>query len=1095
MSKKRSRFQRAVLCVPMSSVLLAQGAMSAPLVLSTAPVGTNYKLPAPNVIVSVDDSGSMAGTGIAALRNSLLNTFTEANVPDGSIRLAWQSMNDCPQIPTSKGSCNNLNGMRVLDATHRARFNAWAGALTTTGSTPSHGMLMNAGEYYRKTNLGVNSPWASVPGVTEQPVLSCRKAYDIFMTDGGWNQSLNILTDLQSTIANADGTNRTLPDGTDYNASSSYPYADPYGSANASTATKFSSNTAVNANALPTLADVAFYYWATDLQPGIANKVPARIAQSRDETFVSGTKSRTVSPYWNPRNDPATWQHMVTYAVGFSTAANWNGVATPTFGADTWTGGDYASLMTGAVGWPDVINIGTANVSNLAAENAKRPPELWHMALNSRGKYVPAPDANALTAAFRDIMETIKADQPAPVTSLALSAANLRTDAASFEAGYNAAGWSGQVIAHKVDAASASVNSEGLWGTVPANGGAPAQPASTATIMDAKTDAWTAGGASGRVVLSSQPSNDGTTATGTVFGTLSQSQTDALNRLNGAVDGRAADRVAFLRGNRGKEANQPAGVFRSRTSRHGDIVNSRLWYLPGKPFAGYVKDNYGAFRTNNASRASMVYVGANDGMLHGFDAASGEEKIAYVPQGVYGRLSLLTSPAYSHMYYVDGSPFTGDMYDGSQWRTYLAGFLGAGGKGYFVLDVTDPSTFSEANAASIVKLDKTTGATDGAADADIGHIFSEPALEQSDPRLTQQITKLNDGRWALVVGNGYNSASEDAVLLIQYLDGSRELVKIAVHSAGGNGLAAPRLIDLDGDRVPDIAYAGDLKGQLWKFDLSSRSADGWKVAFDGTPLFVARNSSGQAQPITSAPVSVAHPNGGVMLVIGTGRNITDADRADTARQSIYGLYDNTVVQRGGPDDSSHTLLSGGSAIAGGRGSLVAQTISESSTASTTEGQPLWMVSSNAVAYSGENAKRGWYIDLPVSGERVVDNLAWFDGKLVSVTSTIPAVGGDPSVETCDPPSSNSQTYTTTINAVNGNAPKDTVYAVETGGTITGDGIPSRAKGGGPAEKLIIGKADGAGAPMECITVAGKICTDMRKSARMGAFNPAWYQLQ
>jgi type IV pilus assembly protein PilY1 len=507
--------------------------------------------------------------------------------------------------------------------------------------------------------------------------------------------------------------------------------------------------------------------------------------------------------------------------------------------------------------------------------------------------------------------------------------------------------------------------------------------------------------------------------------------------------------------------------------------------------AGYITDNYAAFRADNASRASMIYVGANEGMLHGFDAASGQETIAYVPQGIYDTLPRLTSPGYVHAYFVDGSPFAGDIHDGSRWHTYLAGFLGAGGRGYFALDVTDPSAFSEGNAAGIVKLDKTAGAMDAAADPDLGHIFSEPVLEPDDPRISQQITKLNNGRWALVTGNGYNSANEDAVLLIQYLEGSMELVKIATGSPGGNGLSAPRLIDLDGDRIPDVAYAGDLKGQLWKFDLSSRNANKWTVAFDGAPFFAAKNALAQAQPITSAPVSLAHPDGGVMLVVGTGRHLTDADRSDTTTQSVYGLYDNTVVNRSTQlSGQSRGLLSGGSPIADGRAFLVQQAIDTSSTATTASGQPLWSVSSNPVDYAGANPKRGWYLDLPTPGERVLDNLTWAGGNLVDVTSTIPPAGGDSAVEPCDPSAPGSVIYTTTINAINGSAPKSAVYAVATGGSATGPS-PSRIEGGGPTV-VHVSRGPGASA---CVTIAGKPCEGTLSAGKMRAFHPSWHQLQ
>ena len=259
--------------------------------------------------------------------------------------------------------------------------------------------------------------------------------------------------------------------------------------------------------------------------------------------------------------------------------------------------------------------------------------------------------------------------------------------------------------------------------------------------------------------------------------------------------------------------------------------------MPGQPASGYFTDDYDKFRAKNASRASMLFVGANDGMLHGFDATTGVERIAYVPQGVHADLGQLSNPNYVHRYFVDGSPFTGDLLDAKEWRTWLVGTLGAGAKGYFAIDVTDPASFTEANALRLVKLDTTAGN-----DADIGHIFSEPAREEGHPQLTQQITRMNNGRWALVMGNGYNSTNRRAVLLVQYLDGAKEVLKIPAGTLGDNGLSAPRLVDLDGDRVPDVAYAGDLRGQLWKFDLGSTKASEWSAALGVQPLYRARGT-------------------------------------------------------------------------------------------------------------------------------------------------------------------------------------------------------------------------------------------------------------
>ena len=147
--------------------------------------------------------------------------------------------------------------------------------------------------------------------------------------------------------------------------------------------------------------------------------------------------------------------------------------------------------------------------------------------------------------------------------------------------------------------------------------------------------------------------------------------------------------------------------------------------------------------------------------------------------------------------------------------------MAGGGRGFFVLDVTNPANWTASSATSVVLMDKTASFTASSAVGlpaatwdDVGHIYGEPVLDLANRAIASQITRLNNGRWAVVLGNGVNSANEQASLLIQYLDDSKELVKLVADSTtgAGNGLAQPRLIDLNGDDKADIAYAGDLKG-------------------------------------------------------------------------------------------------------------------------------------------------------------------------------------------------------------------------------------------------------------------------------------------
>jgi Tfp pilus tip-associated adhesin PilY1 len=391
----------------------------------------------------------------------------------------------------------------------------------------------------------------------------------------------------------------------------------------------------------------------------------------------------------------------------------------------------------------------------------------------------------------------------------------------------------------------------------------------------------------------------------------------------------------------------------------GDIVHSQMAYV-GQPWRLSLDPTFTQFvaavNGSNKYRNAVVYVGANDGMLHGFDAGqgtstnfgTGQEVMAYVPRGLMAHLHADTfaTPSYTHQYWVDGSPMSGDVQLGvpgagttsannpGNWATALAGTLGAGGPGYFVLDVTSPGMFSPANAANASKLvlidatdTSSTSPLDSAVLPYIGYQFGPPVMDQYNTTSeSAQIVQINTNKlnaqgrpveWAVIMGNGYNSASGLPVLLIQSLTqegGNGHLALYPVPAtctaadisgciAAGNGLSAPRTVDVDGNGTADIVYAGDLMGNLWKFDISSPDHTQWKVA-NGTsstpaPMFTAVGPTGQAQPITTAPVVVPNPSkAGFMVAFGTGKNLTGSDITDTNLNTVYALYDNQPMSIG-----------------------------------------------------------------------------------------------------------------------------------------------------------------------------------------------------
>lgn len=1080
MKKNTKIFQKSVICALIAAIFAPSCAIAAPLPLSQLPPGLAAIPPTPNVIVTVDDSGSMgeriAGTGtpikMNELKAALAEVFNDKTLlPDGKIRLAWQTMwNNGGASGAGSLTAGAVNSMKVLDNTHRTNFLAFASGLKANNGTPSHKMMKQAYDYM-KTPAGINSPWASKPGVQETPYLGCRRSYHIFMTDGGWNGQSAAVRPGQ-----VDNVNLTLPDGVVYDITSA--------------------QTNVYRGAVSNLlADWAMKMWAEDLQPSIPNTVKPSTTDGVPATENFGAVS--LQRYWNPKHNPANWQHVVQYTIGYGqdayswpSAPKWSSIDDDNYG----TSGDYSKLVAGTVNWSPTV-FGDLNQNN--------PAELWHMAINSRGKFYPTGPGRkyGLKEAFAKILENINLENAADVSSIGASAStNVRTDINQFVAGFDPLKWSGYVYANKVDTAG-NATAEPGWGT---NTGVP-EPS------DRRTTAQKLDGLSSvaqRVILTTNDQlNTGVSfewETGVTK--LSAAQKSLLD-----TDSRGESRVNFLRGERSLEGGTTTLPFRVRASRHGDIINSSIWYT-GSPTSNYSHKGYKAFTLSNQNRVPMIYVGANDGMLHGFSAVDGSEKIAYIPKAVYPELPKLSDPSYVHRAFVDGSPLTGDIdiADKSDvnytplWRTMLVGTLGAGGKGYFVLNVTQPgnksgtvaSDFTTGNASSLVVMDRTIHAsaalTAGSDDEDIGHIFSPPVLDELNSFRSTQIALLNDNRWAVVMGNGYNSKNERPVLLIQYLDGDKSLKKIVATGSQTvsspinptadtnvieNGLSAPRLVDLNSDGKADVVYAGDLKGNLWKFDLTSTVASNWNVAeFNGTrkPLFVATYPPTVArQPISVPPTVKANDRGagGMMVAFGTGVNFTDSHRTSTAVQSVYSIHDNTKYKQttaGNLEVNTDTTAGGVIATAVSDRTNLVEQVMETGTAGIQGGlsnsdQRFWKMSSYAVNYDSTAGavKKGWYFDFQVTGERVLKPMNFFDSSNnMMVWSNTPAYGGSAtSEESCEPTGTPEKAYLTLFNIMDGRRPS--VQIMNTDGnayfSTTDDGATSRMTITPGAISVTIGK--------------------------------------
>lgn len=572
--------------------------------------------------------------------------------------------------------------------------------------------------------------------------------------------------------------------------------------------------------------------------------------------------------------------------------------------------------------------------------------------------------ANQLAAAFRQII-----DRSGSFSSAALSSGFLNDQTRIYQALFRTKDWTGQLLAFTIDTQTGSILTNGSA----ANG------AQWDTADQLKTQNFN----TGRKIITFKPSSQtgiafrwpGTPAspTGSELD-VSQSSFLNINPATGTADGLGSARLEFIRGNTALEARN-GGSFRNRSTPLGDIINSAPIAI-GAPGLNYPLNwvegaaensvSYITFRQTYANRPTVIYVGANDGMLHAIDGSNGNELLAYVPSPVYKNLNQLTYQSYGHKFFVDGSPTVIDALVGGVWRSYLVAGLNAGGQGIYALDVTDPNQFSETNAASIVKWEFTD--TD---DADLGYTYSQPS-----------IVRLQNGRWAAVFGNGYNNTEADgiasttgnAVLYVVDLETKAIIRKFdtgvgmsadPLNQGRPNGMSTPAVIDIDGDSIADYVYAGDLFGNVWKIDLTSTTASDWDFAFKSgnnpAPFFVARDSSNNRQPITTRPTvsKVKFSANTLQIYIGTGKYLEATDKTDTTRQTVYALRDNFT-----------------SAISG-RSVLRQQTIIDESGGTR-------VVSSNMLA----NNDRGWYMDLVVSsarGERIISTMTYLGGVLIFST--------------------------------------------------------------------------------------------------------------
>ncbi|MEZ5464613.1 MAG: PilC/PilY family type IV pilus protein [Lysobacteraceae bacterium] len=655
-----------------------------------------------------------------------------------------------------------------------------------------------------------------------------------------------------------------------------------------------------------TLGDIAMYYYETRLRSGdfAAGKVPVR-----------AECSTANPPAWMDCNQNL---HMNTYGIMLGSTGD-------IFGR---THNTVLDAYDSTPSWP----------TNSTASGREQVDDLYHAAVNGRGQMFNAQNSTELSQKLSEALKAILGSVISSASVVSSNSTRLDTSTVLYQAQFDSKDWSGRLL--KI-----GIGVDGTIGAVEADA-ANEMPGHSARDIYTRTGEFK-------------------------WASLSPAVQALFNvGPDAVVDGLGEQRVNWIRGDHSNE-QQNGGALRDREFVLGDIVDSSPTFVGGQNFGYDILppsaggNTYRAYVNNNSrSRSKLVYVGANDGMVHAFDAETLREKFAYVPTEhlIGGQLPRLTDPSYRHRYFVDGTPVSSDVYIGGSWKTYLVGSLGAGGRTVYALDITSPDSFNS---------------------SDIKWEFQAPGYVLGRP----SVARMQNGSWAVIVGGGYESGQTSKLFVLNIANGS--VIKSFDLGGGivGNGLSSPIPVDIDSDRVADYIYAGDLDGNLWKFDVTGTSTGSWDVAFGGKPLFTACDGSNAGpygcpasgrQPITMRPQVGRGPyNEGMMVYFGTGSYVFSGDSVvanGDPTQAFYAIHDEN-------ETSTQPVK---------RSELTQQSIASESaafrTVSSTEG--------------GANDK-GWYMNLvsPSSGfegERAVSDPLLRSGRIIFPTlipNTDPCEGG------------------------------------------------------------------------------------------------------
>jgi len=814
---------------------------------------------------------------------------------------------------------NEFLHVRDYDAPNqKAEFFRRLYGIAPNGSTPLRSGLHKAGQYFAKRASGQNA---------DPMQYSCQRNYALLSTDGYWNTGLEpgqpyyIPKRLDGTtaIGDLDGVTGTPR-----------PMFDAVKSKNS-------------------LADIAKYYYDTDLRTTALDNCAGSVA-NQDVCTNRVAKAGDTRP---------VHQNMTTFTLGLGIPGVYS------YRRDYLTAkeGDYWDILNGVKNWPDPLSSTNGGYADTGSSVTARIDDLWHAAVNGGGVYYSAGNPDDLVTGLTDALNNITADTGASSAAATSTLRPVPGDDWVFLPSYQTKTWTGDIAGYKF--------------TIDPDTGAVSVPT---------TPVWNAA-----KKLGTNPSRkvlfyDGTALKDFVYDNLGAHKayfddlcgaTEKLSQCNeisagakGKVTG--ANVVDYLRGKNQYEMSQTDldnRVFRTRqfSSKDpywtplGDIVNSSPVYVRKPPFK-YKDAGYAAYREAQKDRIGVVYVGANDGMLHAFRASDGEELWAFVPTAVMREMYRLADVRYDvgHRFYVDATPVVADVYHAGAWRTILIGGLGAGGRGYYALDVTDPQ-----NPRALWEF----------TDTQLGLTYGNPV-----------VGKNKAGTWIVAFTSGYNNINPgdgngrlwvlNAVTGALMTGWTSPMETNTVDAQGqptvhaGTALSPNNIgpingwVETESDNTIEYFYGGDMQGNIWRFDYDNRVGGGARAYRLGT----AQGPDGKIQPITVAPL-LGEPEVGSgrkirVIGVGTGRYLGTSDLGDKSVQSLYVLHEKL-------DNTDLGNLRGHSG-------MVRQTMNSSHVSPTTQ-RVDW------------DSKVGWFIDFDqTAGERVnVEMDLQLNPGMITLATTVP----------------------------------------------------------------------------------------------------------